>query len=229
MSGMTTKERRALGVLLAVGLAGHAIRLFASRPNAAPGGVTIASALGAPDVRVHRAQSAAAGRPLAEGERLDLNRVTARELDRLPGVGPGLAARLISERKKRGGFRSLAAVDSVPGIGDALLDRISPFLTLPDTGRRKPPAQSVLPGAPPAPVVVVPRAAKATGTGARVRVNAASERELEALRGIGPTKAKAIVAYRQANGPFASVSDLEKVPGLSPALVKRLASQVIVP
>ena len=46
---------------------------------------------------------------------------------------------------------------------------------------------------------------------AAVNVNTASSAELEALPGIGPAKAKAIVEYRQKNGAFKSVAVLNKL------------------
>ena len=46
---------------------------------------------------------------------------------------------------------------------------------------------------------------------AAVNVNTASSAELEALPGIGPAKAKAIVEYRQKNGAFKSVEVLNKL------------------
>lgn len=55
-----------------------------------------------------------------------------------------------------------------------------------------------------------------------VNVNAADADALEALPGIGPVLAERIVADRAANGPFASVADLERVSGIGPALVARL-------
>lgn len=55
-----------------------------------------------------------------------------------------------------------------------------------------------------------------------VNINTASEAELEAVRGIGPGKAKAIVAHRQKNGNFKSLEELEQVKGFGPASVKRL-------
>jgi competence protein ComEA len=36
----------------------------------------------------------------------------------------------------------------------------------------------------------------------------------ESLKGVGLKKAKAIVAYRKANGPFASIDDLASVKGI---------------
>jgi len=44
-----------------------------------------------------------------------------------------------------------------------------------------------------------------------------------ALPGIRPVRAPAILAYRREAGPFAAVSDLERVPGFSHNLAARLA------
>ena len=48
---------------------------------------------------------------------------------------------------------------------------------------------------------------------AAVNINTATAAELEALPGIGPAKAKAIVAYRQQNGQFKTVEDLKNGEG----------------
>jgi competence protein ComEA len=47
-----------------------------------------------------------------------------------------------------------------------------------------------------------------------INVNVASAEELEELPGIGPTLAAAIVEDRERNGPFTSVDDLNRVPGI---------------
>ena len=47
----------------------------------------------------------------------------------------------------------------------------------------------------------------------------------EALAGIGPTRARAIAAGR----PFCLVSDLDRVPGIGPATLRRLHGRVAVP
>jgi competence protein ComEA len=45
---------------------------------------------------------------------------------------------------------------------------------------------------------------------------------LDALPGIGPSLASDIIAYRDANGMFKSMSDLDNVPGVGPSLMEQL-------
>lgn len=63
---------------------------------------------------------------------------------------------------------------------------------------------------------------------AQVNLNTASAAELEALPGIGATKAEAIVSDREANGPFDSVEDLARVSGIGDKTVDRLRDSVSV-
>ena len=56
-----------------------------------------------------------------------------------------------------------------------------------------------------------------------IDLNTASATELEkGLKGIGPAKANAIVEYREAHGPFTSVNDLTKVPGIKEKTLEKL-------
>lgn len=57
---------------------------------------------------------------------------------------------------------------------------------------------------------------QATGSGG-VDINAGTAADLEDLPGVGPVLADRIVAYRDANGPFATVEDLLDVPGIGEA------------
>jgi uncharacterized protein len=56
-----------------------------------------------------------------------------------------------------------------------------------------------------------------------VEVNTASRQLLTAVSGVGPALAASIVAYRQENGPFASRSELRKVPKLGPKAFQQAA------
>ena len=64
---------------------------------------------------------------------------------------------------------------------------------------------------------------------APVDINAASADELsKALVGVGPAKAKAIVEYRDANGPFKSADDLKKVKGIGKATIEKNRASISV-
>lgn len=66
--------------------------------------------------------------PIAHSSRrstaiIALNTASASELEALPGVGPRLAKRIVDERARRGGFRSVAELDAVRGVGPTLIAR----------------------------------------------------------------------------------------------------------
>ena len=63
---------------------------------------------------------------------------------------------------------------------------------------------------------------------ARVNVNTASSEELQALPGIGPGRAEAIIEYRSTVGRFARGEDLLLVPGLGPKTVDSLLDFVTI-
>jgi competence protein ComEA len=61
-----------------------------------------------------------------------------------------------------------------------------------------------------------------------VNINTASAVELATLKGIGEAKAKAILEYREKNGPFKSVDDLHQVHGIGNKLLEGLRPQITV-
>jgi competence ComEA-like helix-hairpin-helix protein len=60
----------------------------------------------------------------------------------------------------------------------------------------------------------------------KVSLNRATVSELQTLPGIGPSYAQRIIEYREANGPFSSIDDLENVKGIGPATVAKLRDKV---
>jgi competence protein ComEA len=62
--------------------------------------------------------------------RLELNRASAAELEALPRVGPALAARIVAYRDAHGPFRSVEALDDVPGVGPATLATLRTRVTV---------------------------------------------------------------------------------------------------
>jgi hypothetical protein len=57
-------------------------------------------------------------------------------------------------------------------------------------------------------------------------LDVAGEKEIEALRHIGPTLAKRIIADRDSFGPFGSMEGLRRVKGIGPSMVAKLDSSV---
>lgn len=203
-------ERKALllGTLLV--LAGAAARLglapgeasWAWRP--ASGSGPGAGPLGEVRTAVERSRGRAAriATPLARDEKLDPNRASDVELQRLPGVGPA-RARAVREHRRGTPFRWKEDLLSVPGIGPATLRRLAPHLDLPD--------------APPG----------GEASGRRLDLNRAGRAELEALPGVGPVLAGRILAHRR-RGRFKRVEDLLDVPGIGAGRLEELRPRVTI-
>jgi competence protein ComEA len=69
---------------------------------------------------------------LRRGAPLDLNAATAAELELLPGVGPALAARIVSHREAHGRFSRVDELTAVRGIGPRTLARLAHLLEVRD-------------------------------------------------------------------------------------------------
>ena len=147
--------RRAALSLLGLAAAGHLALHWRGGPARAPGEV-LAAPRGTISPAAQRDSVLSATRPLGPEERIDLDRGSARELERLPGIGPGLAARIVADRAAHGPFGGLGGLDRVSGVGPALLARVAPhaaFSGVPaadsaGAGLRLGPGEALLVGAP---------------------------------------------------------------------------------
>jgi competence ComEA-like helix-hairpin-helix protein len=206
--GISGPERKALGVVALLLVLGAGARYLQSPPPPAQllgarGGDAASPQAEAPPT--HRAADEVArarrrSAPLEAGERIDPNTADVDELQRLPRVGPALAARIVERRTVHGPFRTLGDLDAVPGIGPALLEGIAPRVTL-------------QPGA---------ATRDVAGSSARIRINSATAQELQDLPGIGPALAQRIISWRAAHGPIRDPEELQKVKGIGPRLGERL-------
>jgi competence protein ComEA len=144
---------------------------------------------------------------------ININTASAEELTSLPGIGPSKAAAIVDHRRQNGPFASVDQIVSVSGIGAKTLASIRSQIEVGD-GRTV--EVGAVPGAPPAP------------SGPTVNINTAAAAELDALPGIGPSKAAAIVADRDANGPFGSCGELSRVQGVGAKTVANIGTQCAV-
>lgn len=62
--------------------------------------------------------------------------------------------------------------------------------------------------------------------GTQININTASEKDLDALPGIGSTMAKRIIDYRNEHGNFDAIEDLKKVKGIGDGVFKKFADKV---
>lgn len=63
--------------------------------------------------------------------------------------------------------------------------------------------------------------------GRKVNINLASYAELMTLSGIGETKAKAIVSYREKNGSFSTIEELMKVSGIKEGTFEKIKDDIV--
>lgn len=105
----------------------------APRPRVAPRWVAgrpeppaPASAVQPPRTRATAAPPA----PVSDPRPLDLNRASADEISRLPGVGPSLARRIVEERDRRGRFETSDNLRGILGMGPKKLAAVLPLVTV---------------------------------------------------------------------------------------------------
>lgn len=61
-----------------------------------------------------------------------------------------------------------------------------------------------------------------------ININLASYAELDSLPGIGEERCRQIIAYRQENGPFTSIDQIQKVPGIGPKIFENIKPYITV-
>ena len=62
----------------------------------------------------------------------------------------------------------------------------------------------------------------------RININTADEAQLTTLTGIGATRAQAIIAYREENGPFVVIEDIMNVQGIKEGTFAKIKDEIVV-
>lgn len=128
--------------------------------------------------------------------KLDIDTATESQIESLPMIGQAKAVAIVEWRNQHGAFASVDDLAKVPGVDAATVDAVRPYVK----------ARHVTPN---------------PGSDV-VDVNDADLDTLEALPGVGYTRAQAIIDYRLAHGPFTRLDDLDNVPGFGSATVAEL-------
>jgi competence protein ComEA len=177
-----------------------------------------------------------AGLPVAVADAPPLSTLPTPVPSSPPAAAPASVVVHVAGAVRRPGVHELdgrarvhAAIDAAGGANpDADLDGLNLAATVVD-GQRiyVPRAGEVDPAAVPSGggSADSPRADPPAGP---IDLNRATASELDALPGVGPATAAAIVDDRLRNGPFASVDDLDRVPGIGAAKLDALRDLVTV-
>ena len=88
-----------------------------------------AAAQGAATQGVTGGAQAGAAKPLPEGM-VNINTADEKELDKLPGVGPAMAKRIVEYRTENGAFQAPEEIKRVKGIGDAKYEKMKDKIAL---------------------------------------------------------------------------------------------------
>ncbi len=152
--------------------------------------------------------SVAKTQPAVSSGPVDLNTASSKDLEALKGVGPATAKKIIAGRP----YASIGDL-SRAGVSAKQIAEIGPFVKVTPAVATPPPARPA----------AAARAATPAVSAGPVNLNTASQKELEALKGIGPATAVKIINAR----PYKSVDELAKA-GVSAKVIAEVRSQVTV-
>jgi competence protein ComEA len=130
---------------------------------------------------------------------ININTAAYDEFLKLPGIGPTKAKAIIDYREKIGNFNSIEDIMNVSGIGESTFSKIKDRIKVDEEVKTT--EENII---------------------KKININKANLNELETLPGIGPTKAKAIIDYREKSGNFATYEDLLNVNGVGPKTLEKI-------
>jgi competence protein ComEA len=156
------------------------------------------------------------------GAVIDINTADQKTLESLPGVGKATAKAIIAGRP----YKSIDDLKRVKGMSDAKIQALKDKVTvggaaastIPAAASQK--ASSTQKSA----TEKVSKAASKLAPGQRININTATKQEIEALPGIGPVKAQAIIEGR----PYDKPEDIMKVKGIKQKIFEKIKDNITV-
>ncbi len=124
---------------------------------------------------------------------IDLNRADSAALERLPGIGPVLAGRVVKYRDKLGGFFNINQLAEVYGMPDSTFQQLKNQVRADESGCTK------------------------------LNVNTASREALQKHPYIKYTLAKVLIAYREQHNDFKDMEELRRVALINEEIYRKIA------
>jgi competence ComEA-like helix-hairpin-helix protein len=129
---------------------------------------------------------------------LQLNQADSAAWEQLPGIGPVLASRIIRYRQKLGGFHCREQLKEVFGLADTVYEKIASKIVVDAEDLKK------------------------------ISLNSATAEELKSHPYLRWEGAKAIVRYREANGPFKNLDQLKNIWNLPAETLEKILPYLII-
>ena len=151
--------------------------------------------------------------------KVNINTASCEILQTLDGIGEKKARAIVDYRTEHGLFRNVDELINVKGIGLTTLESIRDDIAVVDGVIHTDESSAELPQEVPETEVEVDKS---------ININTASSEMLQTLKGIGETKAQAIIDYRTEHGPFQSVDELINVKGIGLTTLENIRDDITV-
>ncbi len=155
---------------------------------------------------------------------IDLNKATTEELETLPGIGPSKARAIIEYREKMP-FTKPEDIMNVPGIGQKTYEKMKDRIKVEGKETNTQIVTAIVTAN-----VGNTNAAISTNNAqsVKININTADFETLQELPNIGPTKAQAIIEYRNQNGGFKSIDEIKNVKGIGDKTFEQLKDLICI-
>ncbi len=156
------------------------------------------------------------------GALIDINTADEKTLESLPGVGKSTAKAIVAGRP----YKSVDDLKRVKGMSDAKIQMLKDKVTVGGATATTAPAAASQKAATTqkAATEKAQKTAAKLAPGQRININTATKQELEALPGIGPAKAQAIIDNR----PYSKPEDIMKVKGIKQKIFDKIKDNITV-